>query len=487
MPPKNPGKVNDKNNPVYSVSEELLRKELASNPIGLGAWDKWSRSPGSFAHPTRRSSTGFLNQIQIGGKSIKFSNLEASKSNKFYHSKEESNPFIKILSSLFSTTKLNRGGAVGNVLKSTAFKNLGARFGKIGDSWGATSLSIGMGKKLFGSSGLTPKAQNLMYGKLIQNLEKKRPYGYVKDAKGSLQKALEPDIVDALIKSSAGDVLSTGGKSLSKIDREILRTKYANWDNKSWTPSTSKIRKQMFGMNSGGMVPGTQYLNSGGMVNGVQYLRRGSKRPVEAAPSMGGGMASSFGGMGLMAAGSMIGGGAGQLMSSAGMAMTFMPMLRMIPKVNSLMDTMKNKMGVLSVGSTKLSDAFTKKAGSLTGLSKGFGPVLRGLGFLAKGFGPVGLAITGTILAVKGLTKLYKDHQEELRINRLEYGMSSEAIKKAGYSMADYGANIKKAVADSKALQERNTMLYESMFQANIPIKMTIAEYKKLRKETKEK
>jgi TP901 family phage tail tape measure protein len=481
------GKVNDKNNPVYSVSEELLRKELASNPIGLGAWDKWSRSPGSFAHPTRRSSTGFLNQIQVGGKSIKFSNLEASKSNKFYHSKEESNPFIKILSSLFSTTKLNRGGAVGNVLKSTAFKNLGARFGKMGDNWGATALSIGMGKKLFGSSGLTPKAQNLMYGKLIQNLEKERPYGYVKDAQGHLKKALEPDIVDALIKSSAGDVLSTGGKSLSKIDREILRTKYANWDNKSWTPSTSKIRKQMFGMNSGGMVPGTQYLNSGGMVKGVQYLRRGSKRPVEAAPSMGGGMASSFGGMGLMAAGSMIGGGAGQLMSSAGMAMTFMPMLRMIPKVNSLMDTMKNKMGVLSVGSTKLSDAFTKKAGSLTGLSKGFGPVLRGLGFLAKGFGPVGLAITGTILAVKGLTKLYKDHQEELRINRLEYGMSSEAIKKAGYSMSDYGANIKKAVADSKALQERNTMLYESMFQANIPIKMTIAEYKKLRKETKEK
>jgi TP901 family phage tail tape measure protein len=481
------GKVNDKNNPVYSVSEDLLRKELASNPIGLGAWDKWSRSPGSFAHPTRRSSTGFLNQIQVGGKSIKFSNLEASKSNKFYHSKEESNPFIKILSSLFSTTKLNRGGPVGNILKNTAFKNLGARFGKMGDSWGATSLSIGMGKKLFGSSGLTPKAQNLMYGKLIQNLEKERPYGYVTNAQGQLQRALEPDIVDTLLKSSASDVLSSGGKSLSKIDREILRTKYANWDSKSWTPSTSKIRKQMFGMNSGGMVPGTQYLNNGGMVKGVQYLRRGSKRPVEAAPSMGGGMASSFGGMGLMAAGSMIGGGAGQVMSSAGMAMTFMPMLRMIPKVNTLMDAMKNKMGVLSVGSTKLSDAFTKKAGSLTGLSKGFGPVLRGLGFLAKGFGPVGLAITGTILAVKGLTKLYKDHQEELRINRLEYGMSSEAIKKAGYSMTDYGANIKKAVEDSKALQERNKMLYESMFQANIPIKMTIAEYKKLRQETKEK
>jgi TP901 family phage tail tape measure protein len=242
---------------------------------------------------------------------------------------------------------------------------------------------------------------------------------------------------------------------------------------------TNKWRK---GYSDGGMV----YMANGGMVPKVQYFQDGSDGAVKPAV-MGSGMAASFGGMGLMAAGSMVGGGAGQLMNSAGMAMTFMPMLQMIPKVNKLMDAMKVRMGALNVGSTKLSDALNKKAISLTGLSKGFGPVLRGLGFLAKGFGPVGLAITGTILAVKGLTKLYKDHQEELRVNRLEYGMSSEAIKKAGYSMTDYGANVKNAVEDSKALQERNKMLYESMFQANIPIKMTIAEYKKLREETKEK
>jgi len=481
------GKVNDSNNPVYSTSEALLRKELASNPIGLSAWDQWSRSPGSFAHPTRRSSTGFLNQIQVGGKSIKFSNLEASKSNKFYHSKEESNPFIKILSSLFSTTKLNRGGPVGNILKSTAFKNLGARFGKMGDKWGATSLSIGMGRKLFGSSGLTPKAQNLMYGKLIENLEKERPYGYVKDAQGRLKNALEPDIVDTLIKSSASDVLSSGGKSLSRIDREILRSKYANWDSKSWTPSTSKIRKQMFGMNSGGMVPGVQYLNNGGMVNGVQYLRRGSKRPVEAAPSMGSGIASSFGGMGLMAAGSMIGGGAGQVMSSAGMAMTFMPMLSMIPKVNLQLSAMQKKL-VEPIGPlNKLNAGISGKAKNLTGLSRAFGPVLRGLSLLTRAFSPLGIALTASIFGVRKLIEIYKENQEQLRINRLEYGMSSDAIKKAGYSITDYGANIKKAIEDSKALQERNKMLYESMFQANIPIKMTIAEYKKLREETKKK
>jgi TP901 family phage tail tape measure protein len=91
------GKINDYNNPVYSISEDLLRKELAGNSVGLSAWDKWSQSPGSFAHPKRRSSTGFLNSIEVDGKYIRFSNLEGSKSNKFYHSKEESNPFIKTL------------------------------------------------------------------------------------------------------------------------------------------------------------------------------------------------------------------------------------------------------------------------------------------------------------------------------------------------------------------------------------------------------
>jgi hypothetical protein len=53
--------------------------------------------------------------------------------------------------------------------------------------------------------------------------------------------------------------------------------------------------------------------------------------------------------------------------------------------------------------------------------------------------------------------------------------------------MTDYNSNIKTAIEDAKALQERNKMIYESMFQANIPIKMTIAEYKKLREETKKK
>jgi len=236
--------------------------------------------------------------------------------------------------------------------------------------------------------------------------------------------------------------------------------------------------------NSGGMIPG---YNRGGLVGYV----RGSKKPVGEAGDggvpMGGGMGMMFAGMGLQMAGQTVGGTTGQIMSSAGMAANLMMMLQMIPKVNMAMSKLNGTMGPFSAGAKKASESLAGKAKNLTGLSRAFGPVLRGLSFLVRGFGPLGLAVTGTILAVKGLTKLYKDHQETLRLNRLEYGMSAEALKKAGYTMTDYNGQVKKGIEDAKALQERNKMLYESMFQAGIPIKMTIAEYKKLRAETKEK
>ena len=106
-------RVNDKNNPIWSVSDDILKKELASNSAALEAWNLFSSSPGSFAHPTRRSSTGFLNKIVVNGKTINFKNLEASGKNKFYHAKEESNPFIKLLQSLISNNGDVPGRAMG--------------------------------------------------------------------------------------------------------------------------------------------------------------------------------------------------------------------------------------------------------------------------------------------------------------------------------------------------------------------------------------
>jgi len=442
------GKVNDANNPVYSVSESLLRKELGGNAIGLEAWDKWSRSPGSFAHPTRRSSTGFLNQIQAGGRSIRFSNLEASKQNKFYHSKESSNPFIQTLESLFGATKLNRGGPVGNVLKSTAFKNIGAKFGKIGEKWGATSLSIGMGKKLFGSSGLTPKAQNLMYGKLVENLEKERPYGYVTNEQGQLKNALEPHVVDTLIKSAAGDVLSSGGKSLSKIDREILRTKFANWDNKSWTPSTGKVRKQMFGMNAGGMVPGAQYFKKG-TKKPVQpitfrsaYSQERAKGNIGSGIKATGPMAGMGVGMGMGMAGQAIGGQAGQMMQFA----SVLPMLA------------PNMMGSLA----KLAGGFKGVGGAAGVAGKAIGMAMR------FAMGPIGILIAALTTGYMLFKKFQKEREQDRIEKTNSVGITEKSAAEAGIKYNNLSNSIKAVNDQLELTRAKGKNAYEALNSSGV-------------------
>jgi len=354
----------------------------------------------------------------------------------------------------------NAGGVIGNVLKGTAFKNVGAKFGKIGDKWGATSLSIGMGKRLFGSSGLTPKAQNLMYGKMIENLEKERPYGYVKDAQGSLQKALEPDIVDTLLKSAAGDVLSTGGKSLSKIDREILRTKFANWDSKSWTPATTKVRKQMFGMNKGGMVPGVQYFNRGGQVKGIQYFNKGTKKPVQpitfgsayrqerAKGNIGAGMMSSgpmagMGiGMGMGMAGQAIGGQAGQLMQFA----SVLPMLA------------PNMLGSLG----KLAGGFKGVGGAAGIAGKAIGMAMR------FALGPIGLLLTA-LTAGYAIFKKFQKEREQDRVEKTNsVGITEKSAAEAGIKYNNLSNTIKAVNDQLELTRAKGRNAYEALNSAGV-------------------
>ena len=324
------------------------------------------------------------------------------------------------------------GGIIPNVLKSTAFKNLGARFGKIGESWGATSMSIGMGRKLFGSSGLTPKAQNLMYGKLIEHLEKERPYGYVKDAQGSLQKALEPHIVDGLLKSAAGDVLSSGGKNLSKIDREILRTKFANWDNKSWTPSTTKIRKQMFGMNKGGIVPG--YLG-GGMVG-----------------QMIGGTAGYLGGSMI---GSSIGGNTGSMIGGMAGSMA-LPMI----------------MSSIGSGATKAAPGVSKLKLALAGLRGIPGPTMAIAGLVTLG------------LTLKNVNDRINEHR---KIVTLGFAPTEEAASKLGLKFKSLSSQMKDYAAATKLAAANNAAFYATTQTAGVKgLNLTIKQLQDLKKSVKQ-
>jgi hypothetical protein len=132
-----------------------------------------------------------------------------------------------------------------------------------------------------------------------------------------------------------------------------------------------------------------------------------------------------------------------------------------------------------------LAQAASKTGGSLSGILKIFGPLLKGFATLLKLTSPIGLAFTGVTLAVGLLIKKHKEHTEELRVNRMAFGMTSDAAAKAGYKYTDYNKQIKTAIEDAKALKAQNKMIYESMTKANVPIHMTIEQYKKLKVQVK--
>ena len=177
------------------------------------------------------------------------------------------------------------GGGLINVIKSLAMRRIGAGFGKnTTGGWGVTSLEIGMAEKLFASSGLTKRTQKILYDKFAEALAKEMPYGYSKNAQGQLLKALEPDIMDSVIRSAASSTISApeGRRVLSAIDRDILKRRYTNWESRKDTPLTEELKKLIFGLEGrekGGPVSGgTPYIvgekgpelfvpmNSGGIV-----------------------------------------------------------------------------------------------------------------------------------------------------------------------------------------------------------------------------
>jgi len=133
-----------------------------------------------------------------------------------------------------------------------------------------------------------------------------------------------------------------------------------------------------------------------------------------------------------------------------------------------------------------LSTASKGLAGNLGGIARVFGPVLRGFSTLLKLTSPLGLAITGVTAAIGFFVKAQRDKAAALETGRQAFGMDAEAAEKAGFKYTDYNAKIKAAIENAEALKERNMMIYESMTKANVPINMTIEQYKKLKEQVKE-
>jgi TP901 family phage tail tape measure protein len=191
----------------------------------------------------------------------------------------------------------NGGGLIGNVLKGVAMRKIGAGFGPTGAPkpsmyesapWGVNSLSIQMAETLFANSGLRKNTQKLLYDKFAAALAKEKPYGYVKGKDGSLQRALEPDSLDAVIRLAASDLFGDRNviRQLSPIDKDILRNKYLNWDSKKNTPMTAELQKKIFG------IDGKREM--GGPVSPGQNYVVGEKGPEIFSPSQSGKIIPGF-------------------------------------------------------------------------------------------------------------------------------------------------------------------------------------------------
>jgi len=243
------------------------------------------------------------------------------------------------------------------------------------------------------------------------------------------------------------------------------------------------------GYNMGGLVPSAngQKYNRGGRVPGVQYMQRGGflKGMLGgAAIGMGGQMLGNSIGGGLGTAisygssilGSMIGfGGIGSRGDEKGSGFIGKQMQKLDPNLTKPIGPLNS-----------LSTASKGLAGNLGGIAKIFGPVLRGFSTLLKLTSPLGIAITGVTAAIGFFVKAQKEKAAALEIGRQAFGMDAEAAKKAGFTYTDYNAKIKEAISNAQALKERNVMIYESMTKANVPINLTIEQYKKLKEQVKE-
>ena len=238
--------------------------------------------------------------------------------------------------------------------------------------------------------------------------------------------------------------------------------------------SFDDFSQQASGFNMGGLVPG---YNMGGLVKGMlastaiygggQMLGDQIGGTAGSAISMGSSILGSLVGFGAMG-----GGGGGEGAKSPGF------FGRQMAKVPA---QLKTPIGPLN----NLATASSRVAGNLSGIARVFGPVIKGFATLLRFTSPLGIAITALTAGIGLFVKMQREKAKALETGRLAFGLDAAAAEKAGFKYTDYNAKIKTAIEDAKALKERNMMVYESMTKANVPMNMTIEQYKKLKEQVK--
>ena len=225
-------------------------------------------------------------------------------------------------------------------------------------------------------------------------------------------------------------------------------------------PQSIPVPAQNGKYNMGGMVQG---YNMGGMVSGTQYLNQGSDAPVRRSAGMGG-MGFLMGGMGLQMAGGAVGGTAGSLMSNIGLAMNFMPMLGMLPKLTS---------------GTKLF------SGAISGLIG----MIKGAAIAIKAFAVANPILLGATVAVAGLIAAYKSWRKNIEDTRKEqtalYGMSEKGAKELGINYVNLSDKIKSVREEQKLAADKAKAYFESYTAVGGGLTLTIKQLKELKERVK--
>ena len=108
------------------------------------------------------------------------------------------------------------------------------------------------------------------------------------------------------------------------------------------------------------------------------------------------------------------------------------------------------------------------------------------LGRLALGLTRTNVAV-GAVAAGLGLAKIALDkYNDTQRVSAAEFGFTAQSAEKAGVKFTDYGQKMKESVQAQKLFIQQNKLTYQSLASAGTPFKMTIAEYKELKKQVKE-
>ncbi len=399
----------------------------------------------------------------------------------------------------------NRGGRVpgynvgGGISRAGLLSRLGARFKYEGKSYEGSqalktyrinAMDIDGGKKYFGHiPGLSDKGKGALYNATLDFFNT----SMIKGEKINGKRMFTPLSMLTAFPTISQYAITAGKGFLPASDIAILQSMAGKSGTLTGSIGSSrqgmaKVYGRLFTANSGGMVPG--YIRGGGILRSLLFGSLGS-------------MAGSTIGSRFGQTGSMMGGMLGYmipdlLMGRAGRS-GITPSQRlgiqtsvlnpnfMFGSPISAQNPMLTASTVPSIpGRQQSIFAGTRAASSIAGMAESTGRITPIIGKALAGLTRFNVAL-GLVAGSAALAKkAFDNYNETQRLSAAAFGLTADSAEKAGLKFTDYNTKVKDAIAAQKLMIDQNMLTYESLQSAGTPFKMTIAEYKKLRKELKE-